>query len=115
MHIENYDLSKVFGHERAKALLDYIKSINNPFSTGIRLHNISTGTDIPQEVVGGLLECLEIGENSYQEFVETRFQNKEKHLHDTIPTNRNTVFVKHPSTSSTLKKSMAKKRCCRND
>ena len=110
LHHDRFNPSSTkIGHERAKALLDYIKSINNPFSTGIRLHNISTGTDIPQEVVGGLLECLEIGENSYQEFVETRFQNKEKHLHDTIPTNRNTVFVKHPSTSSTLKKSMAKK------
>ena len=106
---DDSELSLQIGHERAKALLDYINSINNPFSTGIRLHNISTRTDIPQEVVGGLLECLEIGENSYQEFVGTRFQNKEKHLHDTIPTNRNTVFVKHPSTSSTLKKSMAKK------
>ncbi|KAG1677970.1 Kunitz-type serine protease inhibitor bitisilin-3 [Nymphon striatum] len=90
-------------------LLDYIKSINNPFDAGIRLQNISTGADIPQEVVDGLLECLEIGEKSYEEFVKTRFQNKEKHLHDTIPTNRKTVFVKRTSTPSTVKKSMAKK------
>ena len=109
LHHEFNPSSTKIGHERARILLDYIKSINNPFSTGIRLHNISTGADIPQEVVDGLLECLETGEKSYQEFVETRFRNKEKHLHDTIPTNRKTVFVKHASTPSTAKKSMAKK------
>ena len=87
----------------------YIKSINNPFSTGTRLHNISTGADIPQDVVDGLLECLATGEKSYQEFVTMRLQNKEKHLHDTIPTNRKTVFVQHASTSSTGQKSVAKK------
>ena len=65
--------------------------------------------DIPQEVFDGLFECLEIVEKSYQEFVETRFQDKEKHLHDRIPTNRKTVFVKRTSTPATAKKSMAKK------
>ena len=97
------------GHDRAKTLLDYIKSINNPFGAGIRLQNISTGADIPQEVVDGLFECLEIVEKSYQEFVETIFQDKEKHIHDRIPSNRKTVFVKRTSTSATAKKSMAKK------
>ncbi|KAG1674190.1 Transposable element Tc1 transposase [Nymphon striatum] len=109
LHHEFNPSSTKIGHVRAKTLLDYIKSINNPFDAGIRLQNISTGADIPQEVVDGLLECLEIGEKSYEEFVKTRFQNKEKHLHDTIPTNRKTVFVKRISTPSTAKKSMAKK------
>ena len=90
-------------------LLDCIKSINNPFGAGIILQNISTGADIPQEVVDGLFEYLEIVEKSYQEFVETRFQDKEKHLHDRIPTNRKTVFAKRTSTPATAKKSMAKK------
>ncbi|KAG1679017.1 Inositol-trisphosphate 3-kinase [Nymphon striatum] len=109
LHHEFNPSSTKIGHVCAKTLLDYIKSINNPFDAGIRLQNISTGADIPQEVVDGLLECLEIGEKSYEEFVKTRFQNKEKHLHDTIPTNRKTVFVKRISTPSTAKKSMAKK------
>ena len=90
LHHEFNPSSTKIGHERAKTLLDYIKSINNPFGAGIRLQNISTGAEITQEVVDGLLECLEIGEKSYEEFVETRFQDKEKHLHDTIPTNRKT-------------------------
>ncbi|KAG1649147.1 hypothetical protein GQR58_029262 [Nymphon striatum] len=109
LHHEFNPSSTKIGHVRAKTLLDYIKSINNPFDAGIRLQNISTGADIPQEVVDGLFECLEIGEKSYEEFVKTRFQNKEKHLHDTIPTNRKTVFVKRISTPSTAKISMAKK------
>ena len=109
LHHEFNPSSTKIGHDRTKMLLDYIKSINNPFSIGHRLQNISTGAEIPQDVVDGLLECLEIGEKSYQEFVETRFQNKEKCLHDTIPTNRKTVFVKPTSTPLTAKKSLAKK------
>ena len=109
LHHEFSPRSMKIGHDRAKTLLDYIKSINNLFGAGIRLQNISTGAEIPQEVVDGLLACLEIGEKSYQEFVETRFQDKEKHLHDTIPTNRKTVFVKRTSTQPTVKKLMAKK------
>lgn len=81
------------GHDRAKTLLDYIKSINSPFSAGIRLENISTGADIPQEVVDALLERLKIGDKSYQEFVKTRLHDKEKHLHDTIPFNRKIDFL----------------------
>ena len=96
LHHEFNPSSTNIGHDP-----DYIKSINNPFSAEIRLQNISTGADIPQEVVDGLRECLEIGEKSYQEFVETTFQDKEKHLHDRIPTNRKTVFMKRTSTSAT--------------
>ena len=73
------------------------------------VNNISTGAEIPQNIVDGLIHCLEIGEKSYQDFVQTRFQNKEKNLHDTIPTNRKTVFVKHSGTQPTVKKSTATK------
>ena len=73
LHHEFNPSSTKIGHARAKTLLDYKKSINNPFGAGIRLQNISTGAEITQEVVDGLLECLEIGEKSYQEFVESRF------------------------------------------
>ena len=38
-----------------------------------------------------------------------RFQNKEKNLHYTIPTNRKTVFAKHSRTQSTVKKLTATK------
>ena len=73
------------------------------------VNNISTGAEILQNIVDGLIHCLEIGEKSYQDFVQTRFQNKEKNLHDTIPTNRKTVFVKHSGTQPTVKKSTATK------
>ena len=109
LHHEFNPSSTKIGHVRAKTLLNYINSINNPFGTGSRLHNICTGVEIPQEAVDGLFECLKIGENSYQEFIHTRFDEKEKHLHDTIPTNRKTVFVKCNSTEPQAKKSMAKK------
>ena len=109
LHHEFNPSSTKFGHDRVNMLLDCIKSINNPFGAGIILQNISTGADIPQEVVDGLCECLEIVEKSYQEFVDTRFQDKEKHLHDRIPTNRKTVFMKCTPTPATAKKSMAKK------
>ena len=109
LHHEFNPSSTKIGHDRVNMLLACIKSINNPFGAGIILQNISTGPDIPQEIVDGLFECLEIVEKSYQEFVDTRFQDKEKHLHDRIPTNRKTVFVKCTSTPATAKKSMAKK------
>ena len=70
-------------------------TINNPFSTHMTVNNISTGAEIHQSIVDGLIHCLEIGEKSYQDFVQRRFQNKEKNLHYTIPTNRKTVFAKH--------------------
>ena len=98
LHHEFNPRSLKIGHDCAKTLLDYIKSINNPFGAGIRLQNISTGTDIPQEAVDGLLACLEIGGKSYQKFAKTGFQDREKHLHDTILANHKTVFVKHTST-----------------
>ena len=64
LHHEFNPSSTKIGHVRAKTLLDYIKSINNPFDAGIRFQNISTGADIPQEDVNELLEYLEIGEKS---------------------------------------------------
>ena len=109
LHHEFNPSSTKIGHDQAKTLLDYIKSINNQFGAGIRLQNISSGADIPQVIFYGLFECMKIVEKSYHEFVETRFQNKEKHLHDRIPTNRKTVFMKRTSTPATAKKSMAKK------
>ena len=116
LHHNEFNLSSMkTGHDRAQTLLDYIKSINNPFSAEIRLQNISAGAEIPQDVVNGLLECLKIGESSYQEFVKTRLENKEKHLHDTIPSNRKTIFGKSASTLPIVKKSMVKKGCSRND
>ena len=42
-------------------------------------------------------------------FVDTRFQNKEKHLHEKIPSNRKTVFVNHIAAASTKQKSVTKK------
>ena len=109
LHHEFNPSSTKIGHDHAKTFLDYIKSINNQFGAGIRLQNISTGADISQGFFDGLFECLEIVEKIYHEFVETRFQDKEKHLHDRIPTNRKTVFMKRTSTPATAKKSMAKK------
>ena len=73
------------------------------------VNNISTGAKIPQNIVDGLIHCLEIAEKSYQDFVQTRFQNKEKNIHDTIPTNRKTVFVNNSRTQPTVKKSTATK------
>ena len=106
LHHEFNPSSTKVSHDRTKMLLSYIKSINNPFSTGTRLQNIATGAEIPKDAVIGLLGCLETGERSYQEFVRTRLQDKEMHLHDTIPTNRKTVFVKPTSTPpSSVKKS----------
>ena len=104
LHHEFNPSSRKIGYDRARTLLDYIKSINNPFSTDMTVNNISTGAEIPQNIVDGLIPFLEIGEKSYQDFVETRFQNKEKNLHDTIPTNRKTVFAKHSCTQPTVKK-----------
>ena len=102
-HEFNASSTKI-GHDRAKTLLDYIKSINNPFGAGIRLQNISTGAD-------GLFECLEIVEKSYQVFVETIFQDKEKHLHDRIPTCfRETYFYFGHSEEINVEK-----RCGRNE
>ena len=49
------------------------------------VNNISTGAEIPQDIVNGLIHCLEIGEKIYQDIVQTRFQNKENNLHDTLP------------------------------
>ena len=53
------------GYDRARTLLDYIKSINNPFSTDMTVNNISTGAEIPQNIVDVLIDCLVIGEKSY--------------------------------------------------
>ena len=89
-----------------KTSLEYIKSINNLIGVGIRLQNISTGADVPQD---GLLECMEISEKSHHEYVESRFQDKEKHLDNKIPTDCKTVFMKRTYTLATVTKSMAKK------
>ena len=84
-------------------------TINSPFSTHMTVNNISTGAEIHQNIVDGLGHCLEIGEKSYQDFVQMRFQNKEKNLHYTIPTNRKTVFAKHSRTQPTVTKLTATK------
>ena len=98
LHHEFNPSSRKIRYDRTRTLLDYIKSINNPFSTDMTVNSISTGAEIPQNIVDGLTHCLEIGEKSYQDFVETRFQNKEKNLHDTIYTN-----YKHSRTQPTVK------------
>lgn len=102
------------GHDHAQMFLDYIKSINNLFSNRNRLQNISTGAEKLQDVVNGLLECLETGEKSYQEFVETKFQNKEKCLCDMFPTNCKTVFIKqhllHKEQANQWQKKMLQKQ-----
>ena len=84
-------------------------TINNPFSTHKTVNNISTGAEIHQNIVDGLIHCIEIGEKSYQDFVQMGFQNKEKNLHYTKPTNRKTVSAKHSRTQPTVKKSTATK------
>ena len=105
LHHEFNPSSTKIGHDRAKTLLYYIKSIN----AGVRLQNISTGADIPQEVVDGLLECLEIGEKNYQEFVETRFQDKEKHLPITRLFSWNVLLLR-PQRRNRWRKRMLQKR-----
>ena len=103
-HHEFNPSSRKIGYDRARTLLDYIKSTNNPFSTDMTVNSISTGAEIPQNIVDGLIHCLKIGEKSYQDFVNTRFQNKEKNLHDPIRTNRKTVFAKRSRTQPIVKK-----------
>ena len=76
------------------------------------INNISTGAEIYQNIVDGLIHCLEIGEKSYQDFVQMIFQNKEKNLHYTIPSNRKTVFAKHSRTQPT---EMDRNKRCRGD
>ena len=93
LHHEFNPSPRKIGYDRARTLLDYIKSMNNLFSTDMTVNNISTG-EISQNIVDGSTHCLEISKKSYQDFVQTRFQNKKKNLHDTIPTNRKTVFCK---------------------
>ena len=84
-------------------------TFNNPFSTHMTVNNISTGAEIHKNNVDGLGQCLEIVEKSYQDFVQMRFQNEEKNLHYTIPTNHETVFAKHSRTQPTVKKLTATK------
>ena len=42
-------------------------TINNPFTTHMTVNNISTGAEIHQNIVDGLIYCLEIGEKSHQD------------------------------------------------
>ena len=113
LHHEFNQSSTKIGHDRAKTLLNYIKSINNSFGAGIRLQNICTGTKISKQAVDGLLQCMEIDEKSYQEFVDTRFKDKEKHLHDTIPTK--CCFREMYFYSVHSEEVDGEKGCCRND
>ena len=60
LHHEFNPSSTKMCHEHARTLLDYIKSINNPFSTVIRFHNISTGADIPRRFLTDYLNACKL-------------------------------------------------------
>ena len=74
------------GQRRVRLLVNYIKTINNPFSLkgSTKLVNITT-----QEAVMNsdyLLNCIDFGNANYQQFVQERFVVKTSGFHATITT-----------------------------
>ena len=73
-----------FGHKRCKQLVTYIESVSNPFSSTVSNKLINITTQEAVENVDYLLNCIEHGRKNYDNFVQERFADKTKGLHDRI-------------------------------
>ena len=94
LHHEFKPSSARKSNERVQQLIDYIDMIGSPFSADIRLRDVCKGVTIAQNVVHGILSCLDVGKRSYKDFVQTRFVEKSVLLHDPIQSNKNEVMPK---------------------
>ena len=77
--------------------------IKRPFNCGCKLHNVCSDDIIPQNVIDGILKCLEleVGESSYEVFKKNRLLEKSVKLHDTIDSNKKIVLPKPLATNPT--------------
>ena len=81
-------------NSRVSMVLQYLLMIGNPFKGDYRLKNVSSGVDIAENVTKSILNCIQVGESAYNEYLETRMISKTSALHDTISSNANVVFPK---------------------
>ena len=88
-------------NERVRVLTNYINMIKRPFNCGCKLHNVCSDDIIPQNVIDGILKCLEVGESSYEVFKKYRLLEKSVKLHDTIDSNKKIVLLKPLATNPT--------------
>lgn len=69
-----------------KQMLAYIQERDNPFDllNNKKMRNFVTGKETSDEKSKYLLNCISLGQQAYEEFVKTRFKDKEKSLFDPI-------------------------------
>lgn len=74
---------------RVDKLLNYFDLIGNPFRLDANLRNVCSGSSIADNAVEGILSCLQVGEASNHEYIQTRLVEKSCKLHVTISSNKN--------------------------
>ena len=71
--------------ENVKQIIPYITQRSIPFDlTSTSLINIVTGKQIDEDISNFLIECLDKGEGRYQQFRESRLQQKTVKLFEPI-------------------------------
>ena len=105
LHHDFRPLTSKQGYERVNDLYRYIASIGNPFRSS-RMHNIVTGVEIPEEIVKNLLNAVQFGDRSYNQYVQLRLSEKQKSIHDLISANRNYLKVSQPPSKQSDKRPM---------
>lgn len=94
LHHEFRPSSAMKSNARVQQLIDYIDQRGNPFNGATRLRDICKVVTVPQNVVLGIVKCLDVGKRSYSEFIQFRFVEKTLQLHSPIQTNKSEVFPK---------------------
>ena len=91
LHHEFKSSSARQSNERVQQLIDYIEMIGSPFAGDMRLRDVCKGVTVAQNVVNGILSCLDIGRKSYKDFIQSRLVDKSVLLHDPIQTTKKIV------------------------
>lgn len=93
--------------ERVQQLIDYIKTIGNPFMFGNKLINIITHEELTFESEY-LLNCIPFGDKLYADFVKYRLELKTISLFATISSKYNPVNHDNRRVQRTAKKEPSK-------
>ena len=72
------------GKSRVDKLVDYIKTVGNPFDVVCPVQLLNLTTRVVVENTEYLLNCVEFGRANYSEFVQERLVDKSKSLHASI-------------------------------
>ena len=78
LHHEFSDAVTSLDVEHVTSIVSFIKSHKNPFHVSNEISNLVTGAVYNSEDSNYLVNCIQIGEEAYQQYIEQRFSEISK-------------------------------------